>query len=70
MTSGMHGPHVENTIKQLCDGVIELRVRERQREVERSILIRKMHGMIAPNETITYNVTTKGIVLDNTRRVL
>jgi len=70
MTSGMHDPFVENTMKHICDGVIEFRMRERGSEIERSILIRKMRGMIAPNRTISYSITHKGIELETTTRVL
>ena len=70
MTSGMHEPIVENNMKHICDGVIEFRMRERGSEVERSILLRKMRGMIVPNRTISYVVTPKGIELETTTRVL
>jgi KaiC/GvpD/RAD55 family RecA-like ATPase len=70
MTSGMHDPTVENTMKDICDGVIEFRMKERGSEIERSILIRKMRGMIPPNKTISYNITNKGIELETTTRVL
>ncbi|NPE29881.1 signal transduction protein [Methanococcoides sp. SA1] len=70
MTDGMHDPIVENTLKGVCDGVIEFRMRERGSEIERSILIRKMRGMIPPDKTISYNITNKGIELETTTRVL
>ncbi len=70
MTSGMHDPTVENTMKDICDGVIEFRMKERGSEVERSILIRKMRGMIPPSKTSSYNITHKGIELETTTRVL
>lgn len=70
MTSGTHDPIVENTMKDICDGVIEFRMKERGSEVERSILIRKMRGMIPPSKTISYNITNKGIELETTTRVL
>jgi KaiC/GvpD/RAD55 family RecA-like ATPase len=70
MTTGMHDNIVENNLKNVCDGVIEFRMRERGSEIERSILIRKMRGMIPLNRTIPYNVTEKGIELETTTRVL
>ncbi|NPE30617.1 signal transduction protein [Methanococcoides sp. SA1] len=70
MTGGMHDPIVENTLKSVCDGVIEFRMRERGSEIERSILIRKMRGMIPPDKTIAYNITHKGVELETTTRVL
>ncbi|WP_462271939.1 hypothetical protein [Methanohalophilus sp.] len=45
-------------------------MREKESEIERSILIRKMRGMIPLNRTIPYNVTEKGIELETTTRVL
>ncbi|MDK2891862.1 RAD55 family ATPase [Methanohalophilus sp.] len=70
MTSGMHDPIIENTMKDICDGVIEFRMKEKGSEVERSILIRKMRGMIPPSKTISYNITKKGIELETTTRIL
>lgn len=70
MTSGMHDSYIENTMKHECDGVIEFRMRERGSEIERSIMIRKIRGMIPPNHTISYNLTSKGIELETTTRVL
>jgi len=70
MTSGMHDSVVENTLKHVCDGVIEFRMKERGSEVEYSILIRKIRGMITPKKTISYSLTTKGVELETTTRVL
>ncbi|UGV40442.1 signal transduction protein [Methanococcoides orientis] len=70
MTGGTHEPQVENALKSICDGVIEFRMRERGSEIERTILIRKMRGMIPPDKTISYNITQKGIELETTTRVL
>ncbi|TGC08147.1 RAD55 family ATPase [Methanolobus halotolerans] len=70
MTSGMHDQITENNMKHICDGVIEFRLKERGSEIERTIMIRKMRGMIVPNRTISYIVTTKGIELETTTRVL
>lgn len=70
MTSGMHDSITENTLRHICDGVIEFRIRERGSEIERNIMIRKMRGMLVPNRTISYMVTQKGIELETTTRVL
>lgn len=70
MTSGMHDSITENTLRHICDGVIEFRIRERGSEIERNIMIRKMRGMLVPNRTISYLVTQKGIELETTTRVL
>ncbi|WP_445474412.1 RAD55 family ATPase [Methanococcoides methylutens] len=70
MTGGTHDPQVENGLKSICDGVIEFRMKERGSEIERTILIRKMRGMIPPDKTISYNITHKGIELETTTRVL
>ncbi|MFW5987045.1 MAG: ATPase domain-containing protein [Methanohalophilus sp.] len=66
----MHDNIVENNLKNVCDGVIESRMRERGSEIERYILIRKMRVMIPLNRTIPYNVAEKGIELETTTRVL
>jgi KaiC/GvpD/RAD55 family RecA-like ATPase len=70
MTAGMHDNIVENNLKNVCDGVIEFRMRKRGSEIERSILIRKMRGMIPLNRTIPYNATEKGIELETTTGAL
>jgi KaiC/GvpD/RAD55 family RecA-like ATPase len=70
MTGGTHEPQVENGLKSICDGVIEFRMKERGSEIQRTILIRKMRGMIPPDKTISYNITQKGIELETTTRVL
>lgn len=70
MTSGMHDSVVENTLKHVCDGVIEFRMKERGSEIEHTIMIRKMRGMITPNRTISYSLTHKGVELETTTRVL
>jgi flagellar protein FlaH len=70
MTSGMHDSYIENTMKHECEGVIEFRMLERGSEIERSILIRKMRGIIAPDRTISYILIRKGIELETTTLVL
>jgi KaiC/GvpD/RAD55 family RecA-like ATPase len=70
MTSGMHDSVMENTLKHVCDGVIEFRMKERGSEIEHTIMIRKMRGMITPNRTISYSLTHKGVELETTTRVL
>ena len=70
VTMGMHDPIVENTLKHVCDGVIEFHMKERGSEIEHTIMVRKMRGMIAPSRTISYSLTHKGIELETTTRVL
>ena len=70
MTSGMHDAVIENTLKHVCDGVIEFRMKERGSEIEHTILIRKMRGMIPPKQIISYSLTAKGVELETTTRVL
>ncbi|AEH59922.1 conserved hypothetical protein [Methanosalsum zhilinae DSM 4017] len=70
MKSGMHEILIENTMKHACDGVIEFRLNERGSEIERSMFIRKMRGMLIPNQILPYKVTNKGIEPETTKRVL
>lgn len=70
VTIGMHDPVVENTLKHVCDGVIEFRMKERGSEIEHTIMVRKMRGMIPPSRTISYSLTKKGVELETTTRVL
>ncbi|MBW6470913.1 MAG: RAD55 family ATPase [Methanosarcinaceae archaeon] len=70
VTKGMHDPVIENTLKHVCDGVIEFHMKERGSEIEHTILIRKMRGMITPSRTISYSLTHKGVELETTTRIL
>lgn len=70
VTKGMHDSVIENTLKHVCDGVIEFHMKERGSEIEHTIMIRKMRGMITPSRTISYSLTHKGVELETTTRVL
>mgnify|MGYP006286106575 CR=1 FL=1 len=70
ITKGMHGTTVENTLKQVCDTVIELQVEERSFNVQRTIFIRKLYGSIAPDNFLPYYIGKEGIKLDTTKRIL
>ncbi len=70
MKGGMHDSLVENTMKHSCDGVIEFRLHEKGFDIERSMFIRKIRGMLVPSNIIPYRITRKGIELETTKRVL
>lgn len=70
VVSGLHDEITVNTMKHLADGVIELAIKERASQIERVLVIRKMRGLIVPNKTISFDITTKGIELETTTRVL
>lgn len=70
MGLGLHDDITVNTMKHLVDGVIEFYVKERGSHIERGLVIRKMRGMIVPNKSISFDITSKGLELETTTRVL
>jgi flagellar protein FlaH len=68
--AGLHDDITLNTVKYLTDGMIEFYVKERGSQIERGIVIRKMRGMIVPNKSISFDITSKGIQLETTTGVL
>lgn len=68
--TGLHDDITINTLKYLADGVIEFYVKERGSQIERGLVIRKMRGLIVPNRSISFEITSKGIELETTTRVL
>ena len=67
---GLHDDITINTLKYMADGVIEFYVKERGSQIERGLVIRKMRGLIVPNRSISFEITSKGLELETTTRVL
>lgn len=68
--TGLQDDITINTLKYLADGVIEFYVKERGSQIERGLVIRKMRGLIVPNRSISFEITSKGLELETTTRVL
>jgi len=68
--AGLHDDITINTLKYMADGVIEFYVKERGSQIERGLVIRKMRGLIVPNRSISFEITSKGLELETTTRVL
>jgi KaiC/GvpD/RAD55 family RecA-like ATPase len=68
--AGLHDDITINTLKYMSDGVIEFYVKERGSQIERGLVIRKMRGLIVPNRSISFEITSKGLELETTTRVL
>ncbi len=70
MTKGMHDAAMENAMKHIADGVIEVFFKERGSELERLLVVRKMRGMLTPNKMMPFTIGPKGIDLEVMTRVL
>jgi len=70
MSRGMHEENVENTMKHLCDTVIELLVREEGDRIRKYMKFLKMRGATPQRNLIPYEVTERGIEIETTRRLL
>jgi|Deesub1362A_J573_1020465.scaffolds.fasta_scaffold03913_7 KaiC/GvpD/RAD55 family RecA-like ATPase len=70
MPRGMHSETEENTMKHLCDGVIELLVREDGTQLNHYMKFLKMKGSSTPRNLIPYRITERGIEVETTKRLL
>ncbi|MEM4702325.1 MAG: ATPase domain-containing protein, partial [Archaeoglobaceae archaeon] len=70
MTKGMFEERVETMVKHLCDGVIELSLREVDNEIQRRLKFIKFKGIIVPRVVMRYDLTEKGIKMESMIRVL
>ncbi|MFQ6050721.1 MAG: RAD55 family ATPase [Candidatus Hydrothermarchaeota archaeon] len=70
LEKGMHDESTLSTIEHVSDGIIELRVRERGNELERSICITNMLHIVPSSKIVPYRITQKGIVLDTATRIV
>jgi len=70
MTKGMLEERTETMVKHLCDGVIELSLREVDNEVHRRLKFIKFKGIIVPRAVIRYDLTDKGVKMESMMRVI
>jgi len=65
---GVHEEHVINTIKLLCDGVIEFALKESTRGFEGSINIKKMRKSFR-TKIVPFYLSERGITVETTVRI-
>jgi len=61
---------IETMMKHLCDGVIELSLKEADHEIQRRMKFIKFKGIIVPRVVIRYDLTDKGVKMESTMRVI
>ncbi|MFN3384056.1 MAG: RAD55 family ATPase [Archaeoglobaceae archaeon] len=70
LTKGMLEERAEIAVKHLCDGVIELSLREVENEIQRRLKFIKFKGIIVPRAVMRYELTDKGVKMESMMRVL
>ncbi|MDW7989782.1 MAG: RAD55 family ATPase [Archaeoglobaceae archaeon] len=70
LTKGMLEERSEIMVKHLCDGLIELSLREVDNEVQRRLKFIKFKGIIVPRAVMRYELTDKGVKMESMMRVL
>ncbi len=67
---GIHTPIEEVCLMRAADVVIVMRQEVHGNEFERTLAIEKIRGMQVPARAVPYNITSKGIELSTTTRVV
>lgn len=70
MTKGIADEKLENTIKFVADGIIEMTINESGNEVQRLLKILKLKRVLVPKSILRYDLTDKGIRMESVMRVL
>ncbi len=70
MTKGIADEKLENTIKFVADGIIEMSISETGNEIQRLLKILKLKRVLVPKSILRYDLTEKGIRMESVMRVL
>ncbi len=70
MTKGIADEKLENTIKFVSDGIIELTINESGNEVHRLFKIIKLKRVLVPKSILRYDLTDRGVRMESVMRVL
>jgi len=70
MTKGIADEKLENTIKFMADGIIEMTINESGNEIQRLLKILKLKRVLVPKSILRYDLTDKGIKMESVMRVL
>ncbi len=70
MTKGIADNKLENTIKFMADGIIEMTINESGNEIQRVLKILKLKRVLVPKSILRYDLTDRGIRMESVMRVL
>ena len=70
MTKGIADDRLENTVKFVADGIIEMTINETGNEIQRLLKILKLKRVLVPKSILRYDLTDKGIRMESVMRVL
>lgn len=70
MYEGLHAPYNEILLIRLCDVVIHLHEDQHGNEIVRNLNVKKMTGIQPPSRLLPFIITSKGIELSTTSRVV
>ena len=70
MTKGIADERLENTMKFIADGIIEMSINESGNEIQRLLKILKLKRVLVPKSILRYDLTDKGIRMESVMRVL
>ncbi len=70
MTKGIADDKLENTIKFMADGIIEMTINESGNEIQRLLKILKLKRVLVPKSILRYDLTDRGIRMESVMRVL
>ena len=70
MTKGIADEKLENTMKFIADGIIEMSINESGNEIQRLLKILKLKRVLVPKSILRYDLTDKGIRMESVMRVL
>ncbi len=70
MTKGIADDKLENTIKFIADGIIEMTINESGNEIQRVLKILKLKRVLVPKSILRYDLTERGIKMESVMRVL
>ena len=63
METGMHDPQVVTAIEQLCDGVIDMKVVEKDWDIQPMLKIKKMRTLPVPLKYFRFAITASGFTV-------
>lgn len=67
---GVHADQIMNTLKHMVDGVLEFNFRERAREYEGILTVRKLRRVLHRTMVVPFMVTENGIIVERAERIV
>ena len=69
-TKALADKRVENTIKSIADGILELDIYETDDEIHRRLKVLKLKRSLIPKNMFRYDITDRGIRIESLMRVI